>query len=259
MQAAEAQGIGVVAMDREATIAAEPHLKPVFSGSVLWEDLRSVSSPEGVVKAFAAMLPGLGASFVSGDARSLREEPDGWSVEGDDVSRIVAREAVVALGPWSADIVRPLGYRLPLAVKRGYHMHYAAEGNATLTRPVLDEECGFVMSPMDQGIRLTTGAEFAKRDAPKTPVQLDAAKRDARTLFPLGERREAEPWMGARPCFPDMLPVIGPAPKHRGLWFAVGHQHQGFTLGPPTGRLLAEMMTGEAPFADPAPFSPERF
>ena len=65
--------------------------------------------------------------------------------------------------------------------------------------------------------------------------------------------------MGSRPCLPDMLPVIGPAPRHKGLWLAFGHQHNGFTLGPPTGRLLAEMMTGEEPFVDPAPFRADRF
>jgi D-amino-acid dehydrogenase len=65
--------------------------------------------------------------------------------------------------------------------------------------------------------------------------------------------------MGARPCLPDMLPVIGRAPRHGGLWFDFGHQHHGLTLGPATGRLLAEMMTGETPFADVRPFAAERF
>jgi D-amino-acid dehydrogenase len=138
-------------------------------------------------------------------------------------------------------------------------MHYAGEGNATLTRPVLDEERGYVITPMAKGIRLTTGSEFAARDAPKSPVQLGIAEKDAREVFPLAARREAEPWMGSRPCLPDMLPVIGPAPRHGGLWFAFGHAHHGLTLGPVTGRLLAEMMTGEKPFIDPTPYRADRF
>ncbi len=77
--------------------------------------------------------------------------------------------------------------------------------------------------------------------------------------IPLGETVDQQPWMGARPCLPDMLPVIGQAPRHPGLWFDFGHHHHGLTLGPATGRLLAEMMTGEAPFADPTPFAPVRF
>ena len=80
---------------------------------------------------------------------------------------------MVALGPWSMDVLEPLGYRMPMAVKRGYHMHYKPKGEATLTRPVLDEEGGYVITPMERGVRMTTGVEFAGRDAPETPVQVD--------------------------------------------------------------------------------------
>ena len=81
----------------------------------------------------------------------------------------------------------------------------------------------------------------------------------ARQLFPLAERVDDEPWMGARPCTADMLPIIGPAPRHRNLWFAFGHAHQGFTLGAVTGRLIAEMLSGETPFVDPMPYRADRF
>ncbi len=56
-----------------------------------------------------------------------------------------------------------------------------------------------------------------------------------------------------------MMPIIGPAPRHQGLWFAFGHAHHGLTLGPTTGRLIAEMVTGETPFLDPTAFSATRF
>jgi len=81
----------------------------------------------------------------------------------------------------------------------------------------------------------------------------------ARRIFPVGDAVEPESWIGTRPCTPDMLPIIGPAPGQPHLWCAFGHAHQGFTLGPTTGRLMAEMMTGDAPFVDTAPFSAERF
>jgi D-amino-acid dehydrogenase len=90
-------------------------------------------------------------------------------------------------------------------------------------------------------------------------VQLDLAERAARPLFGLGKRLDDQPWLGLRPCTPDMRPVIGPAARHAGLWFAFGHNHHGLTLGPVTGRLLAEMMTDEATFTDPAPYRPSRF
>ena len=258
VETAKAHGVVVEVLDAAETLAAEPHLAPIVRGATLWTQLRSVSDPGGVVKTTAALLPRYDARFVSGDARSLRPDGRSWSVDTAE-GVVTASSAVVALGPWSLDVLRPLGYRLPLAVKRGYHMHYGAAGNATLGRPVLDEERGYVITPMAKGIRLTTGSEFARRDAPPSPVQLEVAERDAGELFPLAGRREAAPWMGFRPCFPDMRPVVGAAPRHPGLWLAFGHQHSGFTLGPPTGRLLAELMTGGDTFVDPAPFDPARF
>jgi D-amino-acid dehydrogenase len=145
-----------------------------------------------------------------------------------------------------------------MGVKRGYHMHFDSS-TASLSHVVVDVDNGYALAPMKKGIRLTTGAEFARRDAPSTPVQLETLEPIARRLLPIGARLEASPWLGARPCTADMLPVIGPAPRHPGLWFNFGHAHQGFTMGPVTGRLLAEMVSGEPPCADPAPYSPWRF
>jgi D-amino-acid dehydrogenase len=138
-------------------------------------------------------------------------------------------------------------------------MHYQPQAGKTLHNWILDAEPGYLLAPMNRGIRLTTGAEFADRDAPKTPVQVDRAEPIARALFPLGDRLDSEPWMGARPCTPDMMPIIGPAPRHPNLWFGFGHAHHGMTLGPATGRLLAELITGETPFIDAKAFSAARF
>jgi D-amino-acid dehydrogenase len=152
-----------------------------------------------------------------------------------------------------------LGLRLPFGVKRGYHMHYAPRGNAGLSRPVLDLEKGYLVTPMARGLRLTTGAEFARRDDPTSSAHLDRLEPFGREMFPLAERRDVEPWLGRRPCLPDMMPIIGPAPRLKGLWLDFGHQHWGLTLGPVSGRLLAEMMAGEPTVVDPAPFRAERF
>ena len=130
---------------------------------------------------------------------------------------------------------------------------------ASLSRPVLDFEKGYVVAPMARGLRLTTGAEFARREDAPSPAHLERLEPFARELYPLGERLDDAPWLGRRPCLPDMLPIIGPAPRHKGLWFDFGHQHLGLTLGPISGRLLAELMTGAEPFADPAPYAMTRF
>jgi D-amino-acid dehydrogenase len=251
-------GIPYRALDTDAALALEPSLLPVFRHAVHWERTASVTDPLAVTKAYAARFAALGGVMMTADARSLHKAGGHWRVETAH-GPIDAGEAVVALGPFAPDVLAPLGIRLPLAIKRGYHRHFRPAGNAALARPVLDEEIGFLLAPMEQGVRLTTGAEFAARDAPPTPVQFDRLLPAAKNLFPLGEPVEATPWMGCRPCFADSRPVIGRAPGHSGLWLAYGHAHWGLTLGPVTGRLLAEMMTGATPFCDPAPYGAERF
>jgi D-amino-acid dehydrogenase len=220
-----------------------------------YTDAESVSDPNALVTAYARYFEQLGGRIFIGDASTL--EPH-WSVD-TEAGRIDAQSAVISLGPWSDTVSARFGYRLPLAVKRGYHMHYAAQDGARLNQPVLDTEIGYMITPMARGIRLTTGAELAACDAPATPVQLDAIEPIARDTFPLGARLDEHPWLGRRPCTPDMMPIIGPATRHKDLWFAFGHAHHGLTLGPVTGRLLAEMMTGAAPVADPHPFRADRF
>jgi D-amino-acid dehydrogenase len=236
----------------------EPHLSEAIVGAIHFRGSPTSSDPGMLTKAYADLFTRNGGRFCKGDARGLASGSSGWSVS-TEIGAIVARGVVVALGPWSDDVFRPLGYDIPLAVKRGYHMHYGVRGNATLGHPVRDADGGFALAPMSKGIRLTTGVEFADRDAPASPVQLFRDEPLARELFPLAERLEPEPWLGRRPCLPDMLPVIGKGGRHRGLWFAFGHAHHGFTLGPVTGRLLAEMMTGEEPFTDPSRYAANRF
>jgi D-amino-acid dehydrogenase len=74
-----------------------------------------------------------------------------------------AENAVVALGPWSDALLRQLGYRYPLFVKRGYHCHY--RGGEAPRLALRDADCGMMLVPMKQGVRITTGAEFARWQA----------------------------------------------------------------------------------------------
>jgi len=251
-------GIAYEHLDEAGVRRLEPHLIGKLAGGILATEPLSVADPGGLGKAYAAQFVARGGRLATVDARTLEGERDGWLVRTID-GPIGAREVVIALGAWSLDLMAAQGRQLPMGVKRGYHMHYAPRGEAALGRPVIDVETGYVLAPMKRGIRLTTGAEFARRDTPPTPIQLDRVEPVARALLPLGDRLDATAWMGCRPCLPDMLPVIGPVPGRKGLWADFGHHHLGFTLGPVSGRLLAELMVGEQPFTDPRPYRVDRF
>jgi D-amino-acid dehydrogenase len=258
LELANRWGVTGRVLDADAVRELEPSLEPVFRHAVHWSAAGTVSNPLAVTRAYAARFMALGGVLLEGDARSLRRAGAGWRLETAQ-GPVDAQDVVVALGPWAPDLLEPLGIQLPLAIKRGYHRHFRPAGNARLIRPLVDREMGYVLAPMEQGLRLTTGVEFADRDALPTPVQLKRVMPHAKRLFPLGEPVEAEAWLGRRPCFPDSRPVIGRAPGLQGLWLCYGHGHLGLTLGPASGRLLTEMMTGATPFMDPTPLSAERF
>lgn len=229
------------------------------AGGIHWLDPKTVVNPGGLVKAYADLFIRNGGIFVHGNAASLTPNESGWQVTTEK-GIVHARDVVVALGPQSGLVFRKFGYPIPLGIKRGHHLHFEMKDGSRLGHTVVDEEAGYVLAPMVQGVRLSTGIEFASPEAPANRIQLAKDEKIARKLVPqLGKAIEATPWLGLRPCLPDMRPVIGAAPKHKGLWFNFGHAHHGLTLGPATGRLLAEMLAGDEPFVDPKPYSAERF
>ena len=250
-------GIDSRLLDRQAISALEPNIVPVYKVGLLHTQTASVDSPGEVVKAYARMFVRSGGELRQSDIKGIERDGEGWRVTLAD-GAISARHVVVALGPWSADLLRPLGYRVPLASERGYHQEFKPNPARLLQRPVHDAEGSFLMTPMERGIRVTTGVELTARDAPSSFAQLEAVVPVARGVVEFGEA-VGEPWRGSRPTLPDSLPMIGPAPRHPCLWCAFGNQHIGFTTGPATGAAIAAMIGGVTPPFDVRPFSPARY
>jgi D-amino-acid dehydrogenase len=249
-------GVRYRLLSGEELALAEPALTYRFVGAIQWLDPWSVNNPGELVVRYAELFKRRGGQFAHGNAASLTKNMHGWQVQTDSGIQ-TASDVVIALGPWSDVLTRQLGYELPLYVKRGYHRHFQTEKQ--LNMPMMSADDAIMLSPMQRGLRIATGVELADRDAPKTPVQMLKAEKLASSFIQLGKPVEDSPWMGARPCTVDMKPVIGPAPRHEGLWFNFGHSHQGFTLGPASGRLLAEMIDDESTYIDASPFLATRF
>jgi D-amino-acid dehydrogenase len=250
-------GIASELLDRQAISGLEPDIVPVYKVGLLHTQTASVDSPGAVVKAYARMFAGSGGEIRRSEIKAIVPDGEGWRVVLAD-GAISARHVVVALGPWSADLLRPLGYHVPLAFERGYHQEFKPNPARSLRRPIHDAEGSFLMTSMEQGIRVTTGVELTARDAPSSFAQLNQVVPAARSIVEFGEA-VGEPWRGARPTLPDSLPMIGPAPRHSGLWLAFGNQHIGFTTGPATGAAIAAMIGGATPAFDIGPFSPSRY
>jgi D-amino-acid dehydrogenase len=250
-------GIESQLLDRQAISSLEPSIVPVYKVGLLHSQTASINSPGGVVKAYAKMFAGEGGEIRQSDIKSIVPADGGWRVVLDDAT-LLARHVVVALGPWSADILRPLGYRVPLAFERGYHREFKPNPTRSLQRPIHDADGSFLMTPMEQGIRVTSGVELTDRDAPSSFAQIDTVEPMAREVVEFGEQ-VGDTWRGSRPTLPDSLPMIGPAPRHAGLWLAFGNQHIGFTTGPATGAAIAAMIKGVSPPYDVTAFAPSRY
>ncbi len=233
-----------------------PGLSQSIIGGIHYTAPVTLADPLALTLAYARAFERRGGMIIQGDALGLRLGGTGWAL-ATDIGMIEARDCAVTLGPWAPDLLAKLGYRVPMFFKRGYHIHLRPE--VPLALALLDAEVGYVMAPMRAGVRLTTGAQFARRDAPPAPVQLAPVVKAAREIFPLDAPVETEPWMGVRPCLPDMRPVIGAAARHGNLWFSFGHAHHGLTLAGASARLLGEIICGETPFCDPAPYALSRF
>lgn len=241
--------------------ALQPGFNQPLAGGIHWLNSWTVESPSDLVKGYADAFLADGGEYVQAEVFDIIKDTHGYRLNTSKGTH-EAEQAIICLGPWSKGLLKPLQYNIPLFAKRGYHMHYQQpEQDKSLRYWFMDAEKGYLLEPMKSGIRLTTGAELASLDDPPAYGQLDVAEKTARKLFNFGERVDTTPWRGSRPCLPDMKPIIGPAhkPEHRGLWFALGHGHQGFTLGPATGRLLAEMFDGEPTAIDMTPFRSDRF
>ncbi|MFM2119076.1 MAG: hypothetical protein RL722_544 [Pseudomonadota bacterium] len=266
-------GLACEELDAQGLQALEPALAPRFPRALWVQGAAAVSDPGALVRAYAGLAARAGVTVLRDEVRHLRPglrpdprqdlRPDpsgsgsGWQVEGASGVRHLARQVVVAAGPWSAQVLAPLGLQVPLGHERGYHQHYTQ--GATLRRPIHDAAAGYVLAPMAQGLRLCTGVELAPLEAPDDLHQLQQVEAAARQALDLGRPSSAPPWRGARPSLPDSRPAIGPAPGLNGLWLALGHQHIGFSTGPGTAALLTALMTGQAAPIDPAPFDPSRW
>lgn len=238
----------------------EPALAPIFRRALWIQGSYSVNDPHEVVAAYAGLFRRSGGAFQRLAASAIRREGQGWVVQGAQGSESIAADRlVVALGPWSKGLLKTADIDLPMAFERGYHMHYSGADGAGLTRPVYDTGGGYVLSPMARGLRLTTGVELDACEAPARQLQLDLAEARAREAFPLDQRLDAEAWLGRRPTLPDSRPMIGEAPRHPGLWLALGHQHIGFSTAPGTAKILGELMCGDGAVSRHEAFRPGRF
>lgn len=256
----DAFGIEYRKMSCDEVRELEPGLSPVYETGVLMRETSSLTDPYLLCKAYLELFERRSGRFMQHDVRSIRRSGAGyWIVQGSGTGEIRCRQVVIAAGPWSDDVCRQVRVKVPLAWERGYHADLRSP-QVPLCRPVYDVQQGFVMAPQGATTRVTSGVEFAHRDAPPDYTQIRLAVTGARAAASLGAASDSVPWLGARPTLPDSLPMIGPVRRQPGLWLNFGHQHIGVSTAAGSAVLLADQVTGtRATDVDSLPYSPARY
>jgi len=199
-----------------------------------------------------------GGRLVRTEARSIETRPDGGVVVRTTGEDLPADAVVVAAGAWSHRLAASVGDRIPLETQRGYHVTVANHGLPT-QRMVNWVHRRVYATPMEMGMRFAGTVEIAGLQAEPNWARADALAHLAKRMYPDINMAEVSRWMGHRPCLPDSIPVIGPSPRARGVFYAFGNGHVGMCGAPGTGRTIAELVAGETPSIDIAPFRADRF
>ncbi len=250
------QGVRAEPVERGEIQALEPAVGPAMGCGIFQPDWAHVSDPAAIVRALQAALRARGAVFEDGEAVAVeRGEGGATGLRLAGGRRLAGAAVVLAAGAWSARLACD---PVLLESERGY--------NTTLPRPGIDVRRElifaaekFVATPLEVGLRIGGAAEFAGLAAPPNDRRAQALVTLARRALPALRTDGGQVWMGHRPATPDSLPVIGPSPRLPGLYYAFGHGHLGLTQAAPTGRAIADLVTGARPALDLAPFSIARF
>ena len=246
-------------LERREMLELEPAVGAAYTVGVFLPNEAMVANPYRYCERLAQALAERGAA-IRRDSVTALEAADGTVRGARGVqSRYQADAVVVCAGAWSMELLRPLGYRIPLESQRGYHITLRGTG-IEIARPVVPADRKVFITSQEAGLRVGGTVEFAGLEAPPNPARAELLMDDLRAVFPQARLNGARStWMGHRPCLPDSLPVIGESVRHGGLWFAFGHGHLGLTTAAVTGEALASAMRGEPPQLDLGPYSAQRF
>lgn len=252
-------GVRYSVVNRGEIRELEPSLGDVFCKGLFIHDSGSIDSPGRLLELYQKAFLARGGTLIRTHARAIEPGADSVTVHLRTGGRVRSARAVVAAGVWSAELIAPLGYRVPFTAERGYHMHFERRPGATLERPMFDIEMNYGAAQMGDTVRLCSGVELARPDDPPDHRQLKLATERARSALPIGAPVKDSEWVGSRPSSADGLPIIGRSRRHPQLFFAFGHGHVGLSTGPVTGRIIAALVADETPPVPIAPFAIERF
>ncbi len=251
-------GVNVNELNGDEIREMEPSLNSSIIGGLYYPDTAHSIEPYHLVTGLADCFKQNGGQFAQQEVISIDLSDKSCVQLKTEQGVVKAKEVILACGAWSKKLASGVGHNVPLETERGYHLMLPAP-EANLTRPVSSFERSFVMTPMQEGLRLAGTVELAGLDAPEDYARSTALFNHASSLIDKLSDENATKWMGHRPSLPDSLPVIDRSSIDRRMLFAFGHQHLGLTQAAMTADLMADLILCKQQSVDIKPYSIERF
>ena len=234
----------------------EPNIKPIYHGGVYYQHGRHARNPKKILLKLFELFLKKGGKFLKMNIKDIKFDEEKPVIKAETQS-FNFDKIVIACGSFSKKLTDDLGEKIPLDTERGYHVHFK-DCDHLLSRPVIFQNRGFGITPMEQGLRVVGTVEFGGLDNPITKSRVKNLINNAKYM--MGDLPEhQDEWLGFRPTLPDYLPVIGPSKKHKNVYYCFGHHHLGWTLGPISGKIISGMIAEENTNLNLKPYSSLRF
>ena len=234
----------------------EPNIKPIYHGGVYYQHGRHARNPKKILLKLYDLFLKKGGKFLKMNIKDINFNDEKPVIKAETQSFLFDK-IVIACGSFSKRLTDNLDEKIPLDTERGYHVHFK-DCDHLLSRPVIFQNRGFGITPMEQGLRVVGTVEFGGLDNPLSKSRVKNLINNAKYM--MGDLPEHEDeWLGFRPTLPDYLPVIGPSKKYKNVFYCFGHHHLGWTLGPISGKIVSGMIAEENTNLDLKPYSSLRF
>ena len=234
----------------------EPNIKPIYHGGVYYQYGRHARNPKKILlKLFDLFLKKRG-KFLKMNIKNINSDEENPIIR-TETQNFTFDKIIIACGSFSKKLTDNLEEKIPLDTERGYHVHFK-DCDHLLSRPVIFQNRGFGITPMEQGLRVVGTVEFGGLDNPLSKLRIKNLINNAKYI--MGDLPEHEDeWLGFRPTLPDYLPVMGQSKKYKNVFYCFGHHHLGWTLGPISGKIISGMIAEENTNLDLKPYSSLRF
>ncbi|CAH9058090.1 Hydrogen cyanide synthase subunit HcnC [Pseudoalteromonas holothuriae] len=251
------QNIAVRWLSKKELHKLEPNLNELITDALYFTDVGHSVEPHKLCLHIFDLFKAGGGEFLQTAIKTLSPQTViHATTDADETYQF--DKVVICTGAWSKPLAKQLGFKVPLDTERGYHA--MLNKHHILSRPIASAERQFIITPMQQGLRLAGTVEFAGLHAPEHTQRATMLLEHAKKLLPDVEKCQVQhTWMGCRPSLPDSLPVISSHPNCENIFFAFGHQHLGLTQAAITAKLIAQLCQGESPCLDLTPYRIDRF